>query len=135
MVSIIIQLFFVMTSLLVILYRKKREKSIIFPSILTFFHFLILGLMTFIFITIALPQREEGDLENIGSGLNKIIRNFFSDNAQDKNSSETHSNSLKNNFSEKDTEGLIDEEEKRYLPPLENPDGNMNKKSDIKDPF
>lgn len=117
-----------MTALLLVLYRKKKEKGIIFPSILTFFHFLILGLMTFIFLTIALPQREDGDFQDISIGLNKMMKKFLSDNPSSHND-KSNKKEQKNSSSTDDPPGIIDENEKRYLPHV------TDETNNVKDPF
>jgi len=111
LVSLIVQLFIVGVALTIVYFRYKKQKGYVFLALLTFFHFLVLIAMAFIFLTIALPQREESDFKDIGSGIQKLWKS--------KNGSPS-------------AEELIPDAEKKQLPPL-NPDRESKPQDGSKD--
>ncbi len=125
LVSLIVQLFIVGVALTIVYFRYKKQKGYVFLALLTFFHFLVLIAMAFIFLTIALPQREESDFKDIGSGIQKLWKS--------KNGSLP-------------AEKLIPDAERGVLPPLDQEGGSKlqddgkdgmpgDVRDSVKDPF
>ena len=71
--GIILQSIFVIWSLYIVIRRIRKKKHFLGVTLVTVLHMGFLAIIFYVFTTIAVPNREEGDSENVLLGVKKYL--------------------------------------------------------------